>query len=271
MPEPADNVSIAFKLEGAAADNGLVRFSDFATFVAGALSALRSLEREMTNARTATIEYRITELEVGSASLTLEPIAAPDHPGLDQRVVERFAEGMAAVRDGLADLAPFGPAVRDAFGTMMSPLRRGVRSIAAVVGDTTISVVRSPAGAVTVTTPSEESAAVGSFSGSVDALNVHGDHFFYLYPPAGPTRVKCVYAPALLESVRNAVKRYTTVHGLVEYAEPSSFPTRIIVDRIEAHPDERDLPTLADLWGSRPDLTGGLDEVDFVRRLRDVE
>ena len=263
-------MSIAFKLEGSAADDGLVRFSDFAAFVAGALTVLRSLEREMTNARQATIDYRITDLEVGSAALTLEPIGTPEQAGLDQRVAARFAEGLAAVRDGFTDLAEFSPSVRDGFAAMVAPLRRSVRSIATVIGDTTISLVRSPAG-LTVAAPAEESAAVGSFSGSVDALNVHGDHFFYLYPPAGPTKIKCVFTPALLESVRNAVKRHTTVYGLVEYSEPSSFPTRIIVERIQSHPDDDELPSLTDLWGIAPDLTGGVDEVEYVRRLRDAE
>lgn len=262
---------IAFKLEGAASDEGLVRFSDFAAFIDGALTTLRALERAETGSRHSRIEYRVTQLEIGSAVLALEPIETPELREIERRIVGRLVEGLSAVRDGLADITTFEPSVREGLNQMLAPLRDGLRSVTATVGDATIEIEGRRDRVFERAQVDEEIAAVGWFSGSVDALNVHGDHYFYLYPPAGPTRIKCIFNPALLDQVKSAVKQYTTVYGLVEYTESSPFPTRIVVDRLEAHPDEGDLPTLTQLWGTAPNLTGDIDEVTYMRLLRDAE
>jgi hypothetical protein len=270
MSEPENKIAIAFKLEGSSRDDGLVRFADFATFIEGTLAALRALERARTNQRHARIEYRITQLEVSSASLTIEAVDTPELRDTEQVVATRFAQGLAAVRDGLGDIAAFEPQVREALTRMLAPLKRGVRSITASFGETEIAIVGRTDGLLTFGETTEESAAVASFSGSVDALNVHGDHFFYLYPAAGPTRIKCVFDASMLGKVRDAVKRYTTVRGLVEYAEPSPFPQRIIVEDLDPHPDPSTLPTMKSLWGKYPNLTRGLDAVAFIEQMRDA-
>lgn len=272
MSDAENKITIEFKLEGAVRDAGLVRFADFATFVDGTLATLKALEREATQARHARIEYRITNLEIGSALLALEAIDVQEYRATEEFVATRLAEGLATVRDGLGDFAAFDAGVRASFVKMLSPLRRGVRSITANVGETRITITGHPGEKLLeFVEVGDESVAVGSFSGSVDALNVHGDHFFYLYPPAGPTKIKCVFDPAMLDDVRGVVKRYTTVYGLVEFVDPNPFPHRIIVDRLEPHPDPAELPTLSSLWGAFPHLTGGLDAAEFVQRGRDAQ
>jgi len=270
MSEPGRRIVIAFKLEGSSRDDGLVRFADFAAFIEGTLATLRAIERAETNQRHAKIEYRITQLEVSSAALAIEAVDTPQLRDTEHVVATRFAQGLAAVRDGLGEMAAFEPPVRDALARMLAPLRRGVRSITTNFGETEIAIVGRTDGLLTLVEFKEETAAVGSFSGSVDALNVHGDHFFYLYPAAGPTRIKCVFDAAMLGKVRDAVKRYTTVTGLIEYAEPSPFPQRIIVEDLESHPDPDTLPSMKSLWGKYPNLTRGLDAVAFIEQMRNA-
>lgn len=268
MNETKSGTAIEFKLEGSSRDDGLVRFADFAAFVEGTLATLRALERAETGRRQSKIEYRITQLEVGSAVLAIEAIGIPGLEDTNRVVAAKLARGLAAVRDGVVELSAIDPRVRGAFGRMLAPLGRGVRSLTATFGDTEIAIVGRTDAALALSMANEESAAVGSFSGSIDALNVHGEHFFFLYPAAGPTRIKCVFDLSLLPKVRDAVKRYTTVHGLVEFAEPSPFPQRIIVEDIEPHPIASELPTMRSLWGKFPVLTRGLDAVEFVESLR---
>jgi len=270
MAEPESKIPISFKLEGSPRDQGLVRFSDFATFVEGTLATLRALEREATNAAQAQIEYRVTQLEISSAAFALEAIDDPTTRETEKIIAARLVEGLAAVRDGLVGIAAFDPSVRNGLSKMLSPLRRGVQSVSALIGDTPVTLVGRAAAKIRLAEVFEESAAVGSFSGSVDALNVHGDHFFYLYPPVGPTKIKCVFSPDLLDEVKSSIKRYVTIFGLIEYAEPSAFPVRIVVDRLVAHPPAVQLPSLSSLWGISPSA-GGPDEVIFVRHLRDAE
>lgn len=270
MSEPETRTVIGFKLEGAPRDGGLVRFADFATFIEGALATLRALERAETKQHHAKIEYRITQLEIGSAALAIEAIHTPELSATGHVVATRLAQGLAAVRDGLGDVTALEPQVREAMTKMLAPLKRGVRSITTRFGETEVAIIGRSDTRLTLITHADESAAVGSFSGSVDALNVHGDHFFYLYPIAGPSRIKCVFDAAMLGKVRDAVKRFTTVTGLVEYAELSPFPQRIIVEDLEPHPEPSQLPTMQSLWGKYPDLTRGLDAVEFIEQVRNA-
>lgn len=271
MDEIVSQPEIAFSLDGSPSDEGLVRFADFATFVDGALATLRAIERAKTNSRQVKIDYRIIKLEVGSAALSIQAIDVPELRAIELHVAARLAEGLAAIRDGIPERAKLEPAVQDGLKKMLAPLRRGVRAIVANIGDVSIAISGEPDEFLKLAGLDDETAAVGSFSGSIDALNVHGDYFFYLYPPIGPYRIKCVFANALLDDARASVKRYANVHGLIEYIAPSPFPTRIIVDSLSALPPEAEVPTLSKLWGISPNLTGDMDEIEFVRRLRDAE
>ena len=58
--------------------------------------------------------------------------------------------------------------------------------------------------------------------------------------------------------------------GTLRYKQNEVFPYQIDVEKIEIHPPEEELPTLASLRGIAPDMTGSLDSVEFVRKLRNA-
>ncbi len=266
MPEqPPPHISL--KLEGSPQDQGLVRAQDFVAFVSAALACLRRLEGARMS-RTKVV-YRVVDLSVSSAVVELEASSPEDVHALASKVVENFLTGLTAVQEGMLEFAGYEPELRDAFSAVLTPLQGHARSL----------TVESDARSVTLTSvppavlePGVQSMSVGTFAGFVDAVNVHKTPVFYLYPSAGPSRIPCVFdRHTLLEEVRQAIKRYTTVHGLMEFQPGSSFPSRITADRIEVNPPESELPTLRSLYGIAPDLTHGLDSVTFVRQLRDAE
>lgn len=115
------------------------------------------------------------------------------------------------------------------------------------------------------------SAAIGEETGFLDALNVHDELIFYLYPSGFSERVACYFTSELLDVVRPAVKHYVTVRGRMMYLPDSLFPSRVDVNALDIHAPPDKLPTLTSLIGAAPDLIGGLDSVTFVRRLRDAE
>lgn len=258
---------IEFRLEGSRKDEGLVLAQDFVGFLENALKVLRRLERAQTGeAKKVHLEYRIVEMEIGSALIGLE---ADAHGEADAaQVLGRFAEGMAAFRDGRFGTLGFDAGTAEAFADMMAPLKHRVRAIHADVGGIEIDVF-----ADTVHTfdlgPDAESELVGSVAGYVDAVNVHKEPVFYLYPTVGP-RVSCRFDRRMLDDVRGALKQYTTVYGLLGYAEGSAFPVHAIVERVEVNPPIAALPTLRSLWGIARGMTRGLGAVAHVRQLRDA-
>lgn len=267
MPKPKSR-HLRFKLLGSTRDAGLVRAVDLADVLEGVVNTLRVLEKQIP-AREKTV-YRVIDLSISSAVIEVEAIAPKEFPARAAEVVTRFTEGVNALRDGNWESIGYDPDLQRALASLMKPLRRDLRSIEVSTEDGTITLSGQDA-KIFSQPEEEETAAVGTLAGFIDAINVHAEPVFYLYPSSGPVRIPCVFDRTLLDDVRDALKQYTTVHGLLEYKEKSAFPFRIVVEHLEIAPPLETLPTLASLWGAAPQITGGLDPVTFVRRQRDAE
>lgn len=268
MPmDPSSRRRLEFHLVGDPRDDGLVLAHDFVAFLGSALAVLRRLEAD--RGRKPNTVYRIVDLELGSAAVALEA-AAPDSFDAPQLLAD-FLEGVAAVRDKTVEQLPFPGETRRAFLKLMEPLRENHLHSVSVRADTVDVELRSDGSQLFRILSGPDLHSVGELTGFIDAINVHREPVFFLYPVLGPTRVRCLFDRSLLEQVRSSLKRYVSVFGLIEYPEGSSFATRVTVDRIEEHPDERDLPSIESLFGSVPGLTGELDSVAYIRRYRDAE
>ena len=110
---------------------------------------------------------------------------------------------------------------------------------------------------------------LGSVSGPIEALNIHNQMAFYVYPASGP-RVKCTFSEDLLSRVRDAIGRHVTVHGTIDYDAAGLFPVALAVDEMDVHPDTAQLK-LRDFFGVMPNLTGGVDSAAFIRAQRDAD
>lgn len=109
----------------------------------------------------------------------------------------------------------------------------------------------------------------GSLKGRVEAINVHrGCNLFYLYPASGSPRVPCHFPAKLRDKSLSAIDNLVIVTGRMEYKRGSLSPHKVQVREIDVIRDPEKLPTLKDLRGIAPDLTGGLNSVDYVRRVR---
>ncbi len=110
---------------------------------------------------------------------------------------------------------------------------------------------------------------LGSVSGSVEALNIHNQMAFYVYPASGP-RVKCVFSDDHLDRVRDAIGCHVTVHGTIDYDTAGMFPVVLAVKTIDVHPEAEQLK-LRDFLGSMPNLTDGVDSAALIRAQRDAD
>lgn len=258
---------LRFRLEGPPDEEGTVAAGDFSDFLSSLLDCLKQIEKE-TSAQ-APVEYRIVGLEVGSAVLELEPRSEGDVGRSAARVAEQFEAGFSALQAGEIRRAPFSRRTKSSFLSLMKPLRRDTRSIE-FTGHTEHRLSRR-ATLQELPPARTDAISVGAISGRVDALNVHRTPVFYLYPTSGPPRVPCNFDPTLLDDLRAAIRRHTTVRGALEYEAGNPFPTRVVVQEVEVNPPDAELPTLASLYGSVPNLTAGQDSAAFIRAQRDAE
>lgn len=258
-----------FQLEGDPQEDGLVRATDFLEFFEGVLRVLKNLERS-TARGAGEVTYRIAGLEAHSAAVEIEVESADEQNYRANTIVDRFSAGTAALHRGTIDQFEADSDTIRAFKQLLTPLGEHVPAVL-IRADSTEVVFSAESGSAAVFALETEVSdiSVGTFSGFIDAVNVHRDPIFFLYPTIGPTKIRCEFDRTMLDDVRTALKQYVTVHGLMAYRVGNPFPIRITVERFEINPPEDELPTLASLWGMAPDLTGGLSSEEYIRQLRD--
>lgn len=258
---------VTFRFRGRPEDEGFIRVGEFARFLEDVLKALHRVEGDVAP-RSGTI-YRLRRLETGSAVIEVEAVPRRNRLDRSRVVVGTFVAGLRALQTGAPVPEALHPSTLAAFGKLVEPLRTGARLEVLAEG---APFELSPALAERIAQlAAHDFAATGSVTGAVDALNVHEDLVFFLYPGVLPGKVACYFSRELLDEVRQAVKRHVTVVGRLLYQRGSALPHRVDVDELHIHPPEEELPAGVSLAGIAPHLTGGLESTDFVRRLRDAE
>ena len=261
---------LSLSLAGRPEDKGDVRLGDFTEFLFEALRCLRAVDRTLTGRHYASADYRITGLKHGSATVELEPVPYKKAEDYTARIVKTFTEGLATIMERGEAPQYFDRPLLENFRRLAKPLNRGrVQTIE----------IRSDHRKVSITKLlevnidkiiGEDIKSDGSIAGHLDVVNVHDESFFYIFPVAGPAKIGCRFGDEQLDDVKAALKKYVTVSGTFLYKKNEVFPYQIEVGKIEIHPPKEELPTLSSLRGIAPDMTGKLDSVGFVRKLRNA-
>jgi len=112
---------------------------------------------------------------------------------------------------------------------------------------------------------------IGSYTGMLEAINIHGNqNVFYVYPTSHMPKLKCLFPKDLKEIAISAIGHYVTVTGRKRYKPNISgaISYEMRIQDMVSHPPEDDLPSLADLKGIAPDITGNENSENFVRGIR---
>lgn len=253
--------TISFTLEGTERDGGAVQLKDFSQFINNFVACLRRVE-ERTEGSTV-LRHLISDLRIGSATMTTSPVSPSDRPGLGRSVYRSLKETVRALEnDGRID-PRFTNDDLKAFRELAAPVwNRRKRVEVAGVEITTRFVSNIDA------LLRGEAKSKGSVKGRIERLNNHTGHQFNLYPPIGDYTVLCVYPDELYDTVYGAYMRTITVTGTLFFKRDNPYPERVQVESIEVHPVDDELPTGGSIRGLMPDATGGKSAVEFLRAVR---
>ena len=115
----------------------------------------------------------------------------------------------------------------------------------------------------------KERVTIGSVEGKLELVSVHkGDRKFNVYHSVTGKAVRCDLSLALEKDVIDALGKQVVVSGKV-YRNLNGDPVKVAVERLRVLHENREIPTLDELMGSIPDLTGNLSTEEFVRMIRD--
>lgn len=106
--------------------------------------------------------------------------------------------------------------------------------------------------------------------GSLETVTIHGGEAFDVFDQLTGTRVRCDLPEGKLNEAIEALGKRVGVSGRAKFSDKGR-PISIEVESIRVLRERKDLPSASDFEGEgKLDITGGMDSVEFVRRLRDA-
>jgi len=109
--------------------------------------------------------------------------------------------------------------------------------------------------------------SVGSIEGRLEAISLHGKPKYVVYHDRTQRAISCRFQPQDLEEVKAALGLRVNVFGLVHW-NPKGEQIKVEEGNLRILGPQELLPTIEEVGGSDPTLTGGRSTADFLREIR---
>lgn len=271
-PTEAADSSTAERLtvtvHGPASAGGNVDASVYARFLTDFLVTVRRVESLVRPEGQEPVRFQVAEMHTSAPSFAMSPVTAWPEQGT--RVISAYMQTVEDLEERGSHPPYIDAPTLQSFRKLATYIGDGLGGIAIAGRATTVSVTRRLERAVNRLLGMVLKTR-GSFTGRLENINAHGGLRCRIYPRTGPSYVECRFPPDLLTQIAAGLKRQVTVSGTLYYLGFRAFPHRIDAEQVVVHPTEDGLPTIWDLWGLAPDVTGGERAEEYVRGLRDVD
>jgi hypothetical protein len=260
---------ITIQLVGSLSDKEDVRLSDLIEQLRVVKKALLENERVLTEHPI--LDYKVVDLRHNSpATIVLEPVGSdgiqPANTYISQVLTDFSNELRAIKRDGKLLREPEINRL-EAYQQLGHQKDSLITKLRIVIDRKAVTIDENFNGKIEDILGPDE-LIEGSISGMLEAVNFHRTNKFTLWPMLGPRKIAGTFAPDLRPKVKDAIGRFVTVPGQLRYKAWSPFPHGVVAEDIDPHLLDSELPTLSELKGAFPELTGGLTSVEFVERIR---
>jgi hypothetical protein len=106
--------------------------------------------------------------------------------------------------------------------------------------------------------------------GRLELVSIHvGARRFNVYHAITQKAIRCNLPTEIEDDVVRNLGRRVIVSGTVSYNERGE-PISVDVHHFRPLKEENDLPSVADMLGMAPDITGNLTTEEYIRQLRDA-
>lgn len=252
---------------------GAIPFDVFLDAMQTFLDGIRDVDCVLGRTIHPSLGWTVTALSTSSAAVEVADFslngAPPDH---GQRVVRRVVEQLGELQAGSLPKDFADDTVKRLRGVIArfdEDGARGLRVTDVSSGATAEITTRATRALELGDVPNYVSS--GSVSGTLETINLHRGFSATVYEDVHGYGVRCEFDPrsrdSLLETSKQLLGLRVTASGEVTYNVQGRIK-KVALERIEALPADDDLPRVADIFGSAPDLIGGEDPAEYLKRLR---
>jgi hypothetical protein len=266
---PDPSLQIVLELEGPQAEGGHVRLHDLLEELQALKAALDSVDKQYEATKKAVLYYRVVNLTHSSPiRVTLQPVAKQRR--LQKKEVDvvarhhRFFEKLQAVRD---NNPPEDMEIEtlDAFKRLVQKKDQAFTRATIYNGAAKVELNDEFRHNVDTLLQGDQ-CSYGTMTGKLQALNVHGQITFWIYPSHGPRRVYCTLPSEKRKQMLSSVDRLVRVRGRKLFRPMANFPHRIDAVDFETLEDTCESADLLNLRGTVETEEGS---VEMIRKIRD--
>lgn len=234
-------------------------------------SILQELDKAISEQRNGTLKWVISGLQSGSAVIEAESRVTRGDEDFGPEVVQHFIDGIHVIQIQGVTPARFS---LDSMFSMRKIVRtlgtNGVSTLDVAVPELDKSVELSSEAETNVQAlVGVHHKSIGSVEGRLELISIHQrSRRFNVYHSITRKAVRCNLPKEIENEVVGSLGRRVIVSGLVSY-NIRGEPLSVNVDNLRVLKEENYLPSIDDMLGMAPDITGGLTTEDYIRRLRD--
>lgn len=255
-------------------ERGTILFKNLVETFSYSLAVLKELDSAISEEPRGALDWFVRDLSA-NGNLVAEIIALPKSGKYEDKskqvalrfvdglgVIERepgvppfFSEGALSNVEKLANLLGKGGAM--GFGARQIGVRTQARIThrAAINAGQAIKPVFS---------------AVGSVTGMLEAINLHGRPKFNVYEAVTGSAVRCSFdRDKHLELIRRGLGKRVRACGVI-YRNARGDALRLDMQDLDILPQDRELACVRDIYGIDPDFTGSQSSDEYVRWLREA-
>ena len=267
--------SITFVLRSFDGEDRNLRFADFVGQCDALRKALIYTESIVTQG-TARFDWQVVRITYSSpATITVEsqlPRERSDLRDQRSRVVQRFLDNWQTLTEKKCVPEDLDRQTLEAYKTVSRYVRQGRLRATILNGEKPFIEVSADVEQLIEKTLGQQTTAMGSVKGTLEYLNIHAQSSdIRIYPKLGPDRIEGRIPVQMIPLAGKAIGREVRAKGKLTYRAREDFPRYIQVEELEVLPRDEDLPSIMDIKGIAPNITGGTSSEDFIRGLRDGE
>ena len=247
-----------------------ISIDSFIDSIQNSLEILQELDRAVSRERSGTIDWVVSGLGIGSTYVEVESRVRSGNVDHASQITTQFADGIEHVQKQ-GTTPPFFSV------DSMRHMRNIVRLIGRKgMGGLLVSLPDIPR-EVHLSREAEENLealvgvhhkSTGAVEGRLELVSIHHPYRrFNVYHSVTQKSVKCNLPKEFERQVINSLGRRVIASGIVSY-NVKGEPLSVEVQKLRVLRSEDELPSIDDILGIAPDITGDLSTEEYIRSVR---
>lgn len=233
------------------------------------------IDRQITGHPQAMSQWLVEELKSSEPQITLRHEPQPNARDIGGLLVATGMAGLQAINTEAKMLKPpdhFPLSALEKAQALLKAARNGVPRVsitARLGGEPNVVHFTKRAELNLVRYTSVRHEALGAVEGLLQMVSARGGGIFNIYDLLSQQKIRCTMPRRRIREAVNAFDQRVAVHGLLQ-ANENGTVIGVKMHRIEVLPADDQLPTVEEIAGLIPDLTGDRSTGEHMRALRDV-